>query len=93
MEVEYGRIGAGEDMLRGHLLFSYITSNARLRTRLALSRRNSISELGANYLLAHFQSIGLARKFCRFFKIFFVFFNCKNTTRFQWCMLRYCLHT
>jgi hypothetical protein len=32
-----------------------ITSNARLRTRSALSRRNDISELSANYLLILFQ--------------------------------------
>jgi hypothetical protein len=34
-----------EITLKVIFLFNLITSNARLRTRLALSRRNSISEL------------------------------------------------
>jgi hypothetical protein len=39
------------------------TSNARPRTRLALSRRNSTSELSANYLLIKFQKIDLRFEF------------------------------
>jgi hypothetical protein len=40
-----------------------LTSNARLRSRLTLSRRNSISELSTNCLLIHFQKPDLRFKF------------------------------
>jgi hypothetical protein len=39
------------------------TSNARPRTRLALSRRNSTSELSANYLLIKFRKTDLRFEF------------------------------
>ncbi len=38
------------------LISSKITSNARLKTRSALSRRNDVSKLPPNYLLIQFYS-------------------------------------
>jgi hypothetical protein len=50
-----------------HLLYNNMkTSNASLRTRSALSHRNTVSGLSANYLFTQFQKVKQARSLCVF---------------------------